>query len=139
MNIEDNFDIKEQNQEEHNESIDIREDQIDQAIITDDDLDISLSDYQESSIEKNNDIISLSSIDENNSSSYEDKDEYFSKKDETNNEDDETNNKDDEINNEVEKFQYNKTYNLTEALPLEHYEENDYDINKTQFYSPIVR
>ena len=26
MNIEDNFDIKEQNQEEHNESIDIRED-----------------------------------------------------------------------------------------------------------------
>ena len=47
---------------------------IDQAIITDDDLDISLSDDQESSIEQNNDIVSLSSIDEDNSSSYEDTD-----------------------------------------------------------------
>ena len=41
-------------------------------MITDDDLDISLFDDQESIVEQNSDIISLSSIDEDNSSSYED-------------------------------------------------------------------
>ena len=34
INIEDNYDIIEQNQEEHNESIDIRDDSINQAIVT---------------------------------------------------------------------------------------------------------
>ena len=72
INIEDNFDIVEQNQEKLNESIDIRQDSIDQVMITDDGLDISLSDDQESIVEQNSDIISLSSIDEDNSSSYED-------------------------------------------------------------------
>ena len=51
INIEDNSVTIEQNQEEHNESIDIRDDSINQAIVTDDDLDTSLSDDQESSID----------------------------------------------------------------------------------------
>ena len=59
----------------------------------------------------------------------------FSKNDETNSEDDETNNEDDETNNEDDKLQYNKTYDLTEALPLEHYEENDSDINENNEHS----
>ena len=79
-----------------------------------------MSDDQELSVEQNNDIVSLSSIDEDNSRSYEDIDKDFSKNDETNNEDDVTNNED-------EKWQYNKTYDLTEALPLEHYEERLWD------------
>ena len=87
-----------------------------------------MSDDQELSVEQNNDIVSLSSIDEDNSRSYEDIDKHFSKNDETNNEDDETNNED-------EKLQYNKTYDLTEALPLECYEENDYDINENDEHS----
>ena len=124
INIEDNSDIIEQNQVELNESIDIREDLIDQTIITDDDLDISLSDDQESSVEQNNDIIALSSIDEDNSSKNTEKDddidEDLSKIDETNN---------------GEKLHYNKTYDLTEALPLEHYEENDSDINENDEHS----
>ena len=40
----------------------------------------------------------------------------------------------DETNNE-EKLQYNKTYDLTEALPLEHYEEDDSDINGNNKHS----
>ena len=35
----------------------------------------------------------------------------------------------DDTNNEDDKLQYNKTYDLTEALPLEHYEENYSEIN----------
>ena len=126
--MEDTSNTIEQNQEELNESIDIREDSIDQTIITDDDLDILLSDDQQSSIEQNNDIISLSSIDEDNSSSYEDIDEDdvidgdISKNDETNNED--------------KKLQYDKMYDLTEALPLEHYEENNSEINENDEHSP---
>ena len=79
IEIEDNSDIVEQNQEELNESIDIRDDLINQAIVTDNDLDTSLSDDQESSVEQNNDIISLSSIDEDTSIIYEDIDENISK------------------------------------------------------------
>ena len=37
--------------------------------------------------------------------------------------------------NNEEKLQYNKTYDLTEALPLEHYEENDSDINENDKHS----
>ena len=87
-----------------------------------------MSDDQELSVEQNNDIVSLSSIDEDNSRSYEDIDKDFSKNDETNNEDDETNNED-------EKLQYNKTYDLTEALLLEHYEETDSDTNGNNEHS----
>ena len=111
INIEDDSEIIEQNQEEHNESIDIRENSIDQAIVTDDDLDTSLSDDQESSFDQNNDNITLSSIDEDTSVIYEDIDEDISK--------------DTEINDEDEEIQDNKTYDLTEALPLEYYNEND--------------
>ena len=41
----------------------------------------------------------------------------------------------DEINNEDEKLRYNKTYDLNEALPLEHYEENDSEINENDEHS----
>ena len=123
INIEDNSDIVEQNQEELNESIDIRDYLINQAIVTDDDLDTSLSDDQESSVEQNNDIISLSSIDEDTSIIYEDIDEDISK--------------DIEINNEDEEIQDNKTYDLTEALPLGYYEENDSDIDENYEHSSI--
>ena len=51
INIEDNSDMIEQNQEEYNESIDIRDDSIDQAIVTDDDLDTSLFNNQGSNID----------------------------------------------------------------------------------------
>ena len=59
-----------------------------------------MSDDQESSIDQNNDNISLSSIDEDNSVIYEDIDVYFSK-----------------------------------DVPLEHYEENDYDVNENDEHS----
>ena len=129
INIEDNTDIIEQNQEELDESIDIREDLTDQAIITDDDLDISLSDDQESSVEQNNNIVSLSSIDEDNSSKNIDEDDDI----------DEDLSNNDEINNEDEKLQYNKTYDVTEALPLEHYEKNDFEINEKDEQSSTHR
>ena len=89
----------EQNQKEHNESIY-------QAIVTDDDLDTSLSYDQGSSIDQNNDNISLSSINEDTSIIYEDIDEDISE--------------DTEINNEDEELKYNKMCDLTEVLPLEH-------------------
>ena len=92
-----------------------------QAIVTDDDLDASLSNDQESSIDQNIDNISLSSIDEDTSIIYEDIDEDISK--------------DTEINNEDEELQDNKTYDLTEALPLKHYEESDSDVNENDEYS----
>ena len=125
INKEQNSDIIEQNQEELNESIDIREDSIDQTMITDDDLDISLSNDQESSIEQNDDIISLSMIDEDNSSKHIDEDGDI----------DEDLSNNDETNNENEQLQYNMTYDLTEDLPLEHYEENDSDINENDEHS----
>ena len=109
INIEDNSDMIEQNQEEYNESIDIRDDSIDQAIVTDDDLDTSLFNNQGSNIDQNNDNISLSSIDEDTSIIYEDIDEDIPK--------------DTEINKEDEELQDNRTYDLTEYLPLECYEE----------------
>ena len=90
INIENNSDIIEQNQEEHNESIDIRHDSIDQAIVTDDDLDTSLSNDQGLSIDQNNDNISLSTIDEDTSIIYKDMDEKTKR------------------NNEDEKLQDNK-------------------------------
>ena len=93
-------------------------------MITDDDLDISLSNDQESSIEQNDDIISLSMIDEDNSSKNIDEDDDIDEDLSNNN----------ETNNE-EKLQYNKTYDLTEALPLEQYEENDSDINGNNEHS----
>ena len=40
-----------------------------------------------------------------------------------------------EINNEDEELQNNKTYYLTEALPLEHYEESDSDVNENDEHS----
>ena len=89
----------EQNQKEHNESIY-------QAIVTGDDLDTSLSYDQGSSIDQNNDNISLSSINEDTSIIYEDIDEDISE--------------DTQINNEDEELKYNKMCDLTEVLPLEH-------------------
>ena len=89
----------EQNQKEHNESIY-------QAIVTGDDLDTSLSYDQGSSIDRNNDNISLSSINEDTSIIYEDIDEDISE--------------DTKINNEDEELKYNKMCDLTEVLPLEH-------------------
>ena len=89
----------EQNQKEHNESIY-------QAIVTGDDLDTSLSYDQGSSIDQNNDNISLSSINEDTSIIYEDIDEDISE--------------DTKINNEDEELKYNKMCDLTEVLPLEH-------------------
>ena len=75
-----------------------------------------MSDDQGSSIDQNNDNISLSSIDEDTSIINEDMDEDILK--------------DNEINNEDEELQYNKTYDLTEDLLLEHYEEMDSNINE---------
>ena len=75
-----------------------------------------MSDDQESSIDQNKDNISLSSIDEDTSVIYEDIDEDISKD---------------------EEIQDNKTYDLTEAIPLEHYEENDSDANENDEYSSI--
>ena len=75
-----------------------------------------MSDDQESSIDQNNDNISLSSIDEDTSVIYEDIDEDFSKD---------------------EEIQDNKAYDLTEAIPLEHYEENDSGINENDEHSSI--
>ena len=123
INIENDSNGIKHNQEEHNRSINIRDDSINQAIVTDDDLDTSLSDGKESSIDQNNDIISLSSIDEDTLVIYEDIGEDISK--------------DTEINNEDEEIQDNKTYDLTEALPLEHYEENDSGINENDEHSSI--
>ena len=37
--------------------------------------------------------------------------------------------------NQNEKLQYNKTYDLTEALPLEYYKENYSDINESNEHS----
>ena len=123
INIEDNSDMIEQNQEEYNESIDIRDDSIDQAIVTDDDLDTSLFNNQGSNIDQNNDNISLSSIDEDTSIIYEDIDKDISK--------------DTEINKEDEELQDNKTYALTEALKLENHDESDYDANGNNKHSSI--
>ena len=39
-------------------------------------------------------------------------------------------------NNEEEEMQDNNTYDLTEALPLEHYEENNSEINENDEHSP---
>ena len=58
---------------------------------------------------KISDNMSLSSIDEDTSIIYEDIDEDILE--------------DTEINNEDEELQDNKMYHLTEALPLDHYEE----------------
>ena len=90
LNISDNFDIIEQNQVEYKESIDIKGDSIDQVIVTATDLATSLSSDQGSSIDQNNDNISLSIIDEDTSIIYEDIDEYISE--------------DTDINNKVEKI-----------------------------------
>ena len=90
-------------------------------MFTIDDLNISFSNDQGSSIDQNNDNISLSSIDEDNSIIYEDIDEDISE--------------DTEIKNEDEEMQNNKTYHLNEALPLEHYEENDYNVNENDEHS----
>ena len=75
-----------------------------------------MSNNQESSFDQNNDNITLSSIDEDTSVIYENIDEDFSKN---------------------EEIQDNKTYDLTEALPLEHYEENDYENNENDEHSYI--
>ena len=82
-----------------------------------------MSDDQESIIDQNNDNISLSSIDEDTSVIYEDIDEDISKNT--------------ELNNEDEELQDNKTYDLTEALPLEHYEENDSEKNENNEHISI--
>ena len=68
-----------------------------------------MSNDQGSSIDQNNDNISLSSIDEDTSIIYEDIDEDIPK--------------DTEINKEDEELQDNRTYDLTEYPPLECYEE----------------
>ena len=81
------------------------------------------SNDQGSSFDQNNDNISLPSIDEDTSIIYGDIDEDISE--------------DIEINNEDEELQDNKTYDLTEALPLEHYEESDSDVNENDEYSFI--
>ena len=78
---------------------------------------------QGSSIDQNNDIISLSSIDEDTSIIYEDIDKDISK--------------DTEINKEDEELQDNKTYALTEALKLENHDESDYDVNGNNKHSSI--
>ena len=75
-----------------------------------------MSDDQESSIDQNNDNISLSIIDEDTLVVYEDIDEK--------------NSKDEEV-------QDDKTYDLTEAIPLEHYEENYSDANENNEHSSI--
>ena len=82
-----------------------------------------MSDDQESSFDQNNDNITLSSIDEDTLVIYEDIEEDISK--------------DTEIKNEDEELQDNKTYDLTEALPLEHYEENDSENNENDEHSFI--
>ena len=75
-----------------------------------------LSDDQKSSIDQNNDNTSLLSIDEDTSVIYEDINEDSSKD---------------------EEIQDNKTYDLTEAIPLEHYEENDSDANENNEHNSI--
>ena len=80
-----------------------------------------MSNDQGSSIDQNNDNNLLSSIDENTSIIYEDIVEDISKGT--------------EINNEDKELQNNKTYDLTEALPLEHYEESDSDVNENDEHS----
>ena len=80
-----------------------------------------MSGDQGSSIDQNNDNISLSSIDEDTSIIYEDIDKDISK--------------DTEINKGDEELQDNKTYALTEALKLENHDESDYDVNGNNKYS----
>ena len=121
INIEGNSDMIEQNQEEHNESIHIRDNSLDQVIVNGDDLDISLSNDQGSSIDQNNDSILLSSINEDTLIIHEDIDDNISK--------------DTKINNEDEKVQDDTTYDLTEALQLKHYEESYSDVNENDEHS----
>ena len=83
-----------------------------------------MSNDQGLSIDQNNDNISLSTIDEDTSIIYKDMDENISKYT--------------EINNEVEKLQDNKTYDLTEALLLEHYEESASDFNEIMSIVPLT-
>ena len=82
-----------------------------------------------SNIDQNNNDISLSSIDEETSVIYEDIEEDIS--------DPSTNfsEKDIEINNEDEELQYNKTFDLTEDLSLNHYKESESSVDEYDDHS----
>ena len=117
---EETLDSIEENQEKHNDLLNIRYDAIDQVIVTDDDLDTSLSN-EEINNELNNDIIPWLSIDKYTSIIREDIDGDISK--------------DTEIKNKDEQLQDNEVYNSTVVLPLKHHEENDSVVNENDEYS----
>ena len=83
---EETLDSIEENQEKHNDLLNIRYDAIDQVIVTDDDLDTSLSN-EEINNELNNDIIPWLSIDKYTSIIREDIDGDISKDTEIKNKD----------------------------------------------------